>query len=223
MLPNEPAEDRVATLEKKLTTLRDALTREMQSVWAAEGRVYDMGKRLEQARAQLAALQGELDAQRAALQRELDAQRARTESAERRAIEAEELAEHPAGMTPELAAVFRDAGELVERIVAESRRSAAEAPEETAETGSRDDLADLAAWRDRVEPHVQPLREAVTDVQQEIELVAALIREALEPINVALTALGTRLDAFTQVVGDASDEIVVDISGEHRVPSSPSR
>ena len=212
MPPNELAEDRVATLEKKLTTLRDALTREMQSVWAAEGRVYDMGKRLEQARAQLAALR-----------RELDAQRARTESAERRAIEAEELAEHPAGMTMELAAVFRDAGELVERIVAESRRSAAEAPEETAETGSRDDLADLAAWRDRVEPHIQPLRESVVDVQQEIELVAALIREALEPINVALTALGTRLDAFIQVAGDASDEIVVDISGEHRVPSSPSR
>ena len=223
MPPNEPAEDRVATLEKKLTTLRDALTREMQSVWAAEGRVYDMGKRLEQARAQLAALQGELDAQRAALQRELDAQRARTESAERRAIEAEELADHPAGMTMELAAVFRDAGELVERIVAESRRSAAEAPEETAETGSRDDLADLAAWRDRVEPHIQPLRESVIDAQQEIEVVAALIREALEPINLALTTLGTKLDAFIQVAGDGSDEIVVDISGEHRVPSSPSR
>jgi chromosome segregation ATPase len=207
--PEQATEDRVATLERKLTTLRDALTREMQSVWAAEGRVYDMGKKLEHARAQLAALR-----------RELDAQRARTESAERRAIEAEELAEHPAGMTLELAAVFRDAGELVERIVAESRRSAAEAPQET---GSRDDLADLAAWRDRVEPHIQPLRESVTDAQQEIELVAALIREALEPINVALTALGTRLDAFIQVVGDTSDEIVVDISGEPRVPSSPSR
>jgi chromosome segregation ATPase len=209
MPPNEPAEDRVATLEKKLTTLRDALTREMQSVWAAEGRVYDMGKKLEQARAQLAALR-----------RELDAQRARTESAERRAIEAEELAEHPAGMTMDLAAVFRDAGELVERIVAESRRSAAAAPEAT---GARDDLADLAEWRDRVEPHIQPLRESVIDVQQEIELVAALIREALEPINVALTTLGARLDAFVQVAGDTSDEIVVDISGEHRVPSSPSR
>ena len=169
-----------------------------------------MGKKLEQARAQLAALQ-----------RELDAQRARTESAERRAIEAEELAEHPAGMTPELAAVFRDAGELVERIVAESRRSAGEAP--APETASREEFAELAAWRDRVEPHVQPLREAVTDVQQEIELVAALIREALEPINLALTTLGTKLDAFIQVAGDASDEIVVDISGEHQVPSSPSR
>jgi chromosome segregation ATPase len=208
--PDRAAEDRVATLEKKLTTLRDALTREMQSVWAAEGRVYDMGKKLEQAREQLAALQ-----------RELDAQRARTESAERRAIEAEELAEHPAGMTPELAAVFRDAGELVERIVAESRRSAGEAP--APETASREEFAELAAWRDRVEPHVQPLREAVTDVQQEIEVVAALIREALEPINLALTTLGTKLDAFIQVAGDGSDEIVVDISGEHQVPSSPSR
>jgi chromosome segregation ATPase len=207
MPPNNATEDRVATLEKKLTTLRDALTREMQSVWAAEGRVYDMGKKLERAREQLAALQ-----------RELDAQRARTESAERRAIEAEELAEHPAGMTPELAAVFRDAGELVERIVAESRRSADEAP--APETGSREEFAELAAWRDRVEPHVQPLREAATDVQQEIELVAALIREALEPINLALTTLGTKLDAFIQVAGDASDEIVVDISSEHRVPSS---
>jgi chromosome segregation ATPase len=205
--PDRATEDRVATLERKLTTLRDALTREMQSVWAAEGRVYDMGKKLERAREQLAALQ-----------RELDTQRARTESAERRAIEAEELAEHPAGMTPELAAVFRDAGELVERIVAESRRGAGEAP--APETGSREEFAELAAWRDRVEPHVQPLREAATDVQREIEVVAALIREALEPINLALTTLGTKLDAFIQVAGDASDEIVVDISSEHRVPSS---
>ena len=124
--------DRVSTLEAKLNTLRDALTREMQSVWAAEGRVYEMGKKLEIARQQLAAIQIELDAQRA-----------RTEAAERRAIEAEELLHHPAGMTPELAAVFRDAGELVERIVAESRRSAAEAP--VPETGSREEFAELAA------------------------------------------------------------------------------
>ena len=73
-----------------------------------------MGKKLEIARQQLADIQIELDAQRA-----------RTEAAERRAIEAEELLQHPAGMTPELAAVFREAGDLVARILAEAEHPAA--------------------------------------------------------------------------------------------------
>src|SRR4029079_6565705 len=82
-----------ATLVHKLTVLRDALTREMQSVWAAEGRVYDMGKKLEKVRDQLNAVQ-----------RELDLQRAKTDAAEQRASEPEELLEghRPAGMSEEL-------------------------------------------------------------------------------------------------------------------------
>jgi hypothetical protein len=193
--------------------LRDALTREMQSVWAAEGRVYEMGKRLEIARQQLAAIQIELDAQRA-----------RTEAAERRAIEAEELLQHPAGMTPELATVFRDAGDLVARILAEAERGAA------GSGAPAQGVAELEAWRDRLVSQVGPLREAVADAQQEIEVVAALIREALEPANIALTSLATRLNSFMQVAGagdrpaepagDQSDEIVVDISSEHRTPFS---
>jgi chromosome segregation ATPase len=199
--------DRVSTLEAKLNTLRDALTREMQSVWAAEGRVYEMGKKLEIARQQLAAIQIELDAQRA-----------RTEAAERRAIEAEELLQHPAGMTPELAAVFRDAGDLVARILAEAERGATESAQGSSE---------LEAWRDRLASQVGPLREAVADARQEIEDVAALIREALEPANIALTSLASRLESFMQVAGgevepavDRSDEIVVDISGEQHAPFS---
>lgn len=198
--------DRVSTLEAKLNTLRDALTREMQSVWAAEGRVYEMGKKLEIARQQLAAIQIELDAQRA-----------RTEAAERRALEAEELLQHPAGMTPELAAVFRDAGDLVARILAEAERGAAESAHGSSE---------LEAWRDRLASEVGPLREAVAEARQEIEDVAALIREALEPANIALTSLAGKLDSFLQVAGgesgpaDRSDEIVVDISGEQHTPVS---
>jgi chromosome segregation ATPase len=199
--------DRVSTLEAKLNTLRDALTREMQSVWAAEGRVYEMGKKLEIARQQLAAIQIELDAQRA-----------RTEAAERRAIEAEELLQHPAGMTPELAAVFRDAGDLVARILAEAERGAAESAQGSSE---------LEAWRKRLASEVDPLREAVAEARQEIEDVAALIREALEPANIALTSLAARLDSFLQVAGGgvgsaeaAVDEIVVDISGEQHAPFS---
>ena len=199
--------DRVSTLEAKLNTLRDALTREMQSVWAAEGRVYEMGKKLEIARQQLAAIQIELDAQRA-----------RTEAAERRAIEAEELLQHPAGMTPELAAVFRDAGDLVARILAEAERGATESAQGSSE---------LEAWRDRLASQVGPLREAVADARQEIEDVAALIREALEPANIALTSLASGLESFMQVAGgevepavDRSDEIVVDISGEQHAPFS---
>jgi chromosome segregation ATPase len=199
--------DRVSTLEAKLNTLRDALTREMQSVWAAEGRVYEMGKKLEIARQQLAAIQIELDAQRA-----------RTEAAERRAIEAEELLQHPAGMTPELAAVFRDAGDLVARILAEAERGATESTQGSSE---------LEAWRDRLASQVGPLREAVADARQEIEDVAALIREALEPANIALTSLASQLESFMQVAGgevepavDRSDEIVVDISGEQHAPFS---
>ena len=207
-------QDRVSTLEAKLNTLRDALTREMQSVWAAEGRVYEMGKKLEIARQQLAGIQIELDAQRA-----------RTEAAERRAIEAEELLQHPAGMTPELAAVFREAGDLVARILVEAGQPAA------ASGAPAQELAELEAWRDQLASQVGPLREAVAEAQQEIEAVAAQIREALEPANIALTSLATRLDSFLQVAGgkdrpdepagDRSDEIVVDISGEHRAPFSP--
>ncbi len=207
------SEDRVSTLEAKLNTLRDALTREMQSVWAAEGRVYEMGKKLEIARQQLADIQIELDAQRA-----------RTEAAERRAIEAEELLQHPAGITPELAAVFHEAGDLVARILAEAEHTVA------ASGVPAQGLTELEAWRDRVVSQVGPLREAVAEAQQEINDVAALIREALEPANIALTSLATRLDTFMQVAGggerptespeDRSDEIVVDISGEHRAPFS---
>jgi chromosome segregation ATPase len=205
-------EDRVSSLEAKLNTLRDALTREMQSVWAAEGRVYEMGKKLEIARQQLAAIQIELDAQRA-----------RTEAAERRAIEAEELLQHPGGITPELAAVFRDAGDLIVRILAEAEHT-------VAESAAPRELAELEAWRDRLASQVGPLREAVAEAQQEVEVVAARIREALEPANIALTSLATRLDGFMQVAGgedrstepaeDRSDEIVVDISAEHRAPFS---
>jgi chromosome segregation ATPase len=202
-------EDRVSSLEAKLNTLRDALTREMQSVWAAEGRVYEMSKKLEIARQQLAAIQIELDAQRA-----------RTEAAERRAIEAEELLQHPGGITPELAAVFRDAGELIVRILAEAEHTV------SGSGGRPRELAELEARRDRLASQVDPLREAVAEAQQEIEVVAARIREALEPANIALTSLATRLDSFMQVAGGEdgstepaegrSDEIVVDISGEHR-------
>ena len=174
-----------------------------------------MGKKLEIARQQLAAIQIELDAQRA-----------RTEAAERRAIEAEELLQHPGGITPELAAVFRDAGELIVRILAEAEHTAAEAG------APAQGVAELEAWRDRLASQVGPLQEAVAEAQQEIEVVAALIREALEPANIALTSLATRLDSFMQVAGgaggdrstepagDPSDEIVVDISGEHRAPYS---
>lgn len=217
-MPGEPSaprldeeEHRVSTLETKLNTLREALTSEMQSVWAAEGRVYEMGKKLEIARQQLAAIQIELDAQRT-----------RTEAAERRAIEAEELLHHPAGMTPELAAVFRDAGDLVSRILAEAEHGAAETDPAARET------AELRAWGDRLASEVEPLRAAVAEAQREIEVVAAQIREALEPANIALTALATRLDSFLKFAagpvsgpaGDPSDGIVVDISSESRTPFS---
>ena len=176
------SEDRVSTLEAKLNTLRDALTREMQSVWAAEGRVYEMGKKLEIARQQLADIQIELDAQRA-----------RTEAAERRAIEAEELLQHPAGITPELAAVFHEAGNLVARILAEAEHTVGSGAPPRGSPSSRPGATGSRRRSARcARPSPRP--------EQEIEDVAALIREALEPANIALTSLATRLDSFMQVV-----------------------
>jgi hypothetical protein len=152
-----------------------------------------------------------------AVQRELDLQRARTEAAEVRTAEAEGLHEQrrPAGMREELAAVFRETEEAVARIVEGSRRDA-----EADRASIVSEVADLTAWRNRVEPHVQPLREAVADARREAELVSALIAEALEPITAALTVLETRLGAVLEVAGDAwDDDVVVDTSHEDRTPS----
>jgi chromosome segregation ATPase len=208
MPPDEPngppigeAEHEVDQLGKKLTVLRDALTREMQSVWAAEGRVYDVGKKLERVREQLAAAQ-----------HDLEEERARTEAAELRAAEAEQAANRgPSGMSEELAAVFRETEKAVAQILEESRSDAARAGEETAR---------LAAWRDRVTPHVEPMREAVAGMQHEIEIVAGLINEALEPINAALTDLGRRLDTFLEASTEHPDEVVVDLSDREETTTS---
>jgi hypothetical protein len=173
-----------------------------------------MGKKLEKVRAKLAAVQ-----------RELDTQSARAQAAEARAAEAEELAgRRPPGMTGELAAVFREAEEAVVRIVEESRSSvvAETATDVTERARIDEEIAQLAAWRYRVEPHVEPLHDAIVEAQHELELVATLVKEALEPINLALTGLGARLDAFMEVAGDSPDDVVVDISsGEHRTPTVP--
>jgi chromosome segregation ATPase len=179
-------QERVASLEPKLTVLRSALTREMQSVWAADRRIYEMGAELATAQEELMTLAGRLAT---------EANRA--DMAEARAARAEEeAARHSNPWTEdEVASMFEIAEQAVARIIQEARRRGEDELRavELERARIQEEIGDLLAWRERIEPLVDPLQESVEEAEAEAERLGALIGEALGPMTIAVSALGGRL------------------------------
>jgi predicted nucleic acid-binding Zn-ribbon protein len=180
------AEEEVEQLTVKLDALRTALTAEIQKVWDAEMRVHEVGTELGAATETLRFAEDELAGERARAD-EADARaRAAIQDAQRR---------NDPWTAAELGPVFDMAQRTVTRIIAEAhRRGEVELSEvqERVET-LRTETSRLEEWRSRVEPFVMPVRRSVEEARVEAERVGGLIREALEPMNSAVTALGERL------------------------------
>jgi DNA repair exonuclease SbcCD ATPase subunit len=207
------AEEQVEQLTAKLDALRAALTAEIQKVWTAEMRVHEV--------------ETEMGAVAETLrlgQDELDRERARADEAEARAQAAIQDAQrrNDPWTSAELGPVFDMAQRTVTRIIAEAhRRGDVELGEVQARVEQlRVETRGLEAWRDRVEPFVVPVRRSVEQAQVEAERVGGLIRQALEPMNAAVSALGDRLVDLA-AAASPDEEATPGVTQIPEVPENP--
>lgn len=203
------AEEQVEQLTAKLDALRTALTAEIQKVWTAEMRVHEVETEL-----------GAVAETQRLAQDELDGERARADEAEARAQAAIQDAQrrNDPWTSAELGPVFDMAQRTVTRIIAEAhRRGDVELGEVQARVEQlRMETRELEEWRDRVEPFVVPVRRSVEEAQVEAERVGGLIRQALEPMNTAVSALGDRLVDLAAAASPsegASPEVIEGLEG----------
>jgi hypothetical protein len=185
------AHRQIETLTARLDALRAALTVEIKKVWTAELQAHELGTELATARDALADTREQLRSERA---RADEAER-RADEAERRAARATDEAHAAPWTTDELAPVFDLTERTVTGIIEEARRRG---DAELGEVEHRLDLLrsqtrQLEDWRDRVEPFVTPVRRSIDQARVEAERVGGMIRQALEPMTTAVTALGERL------------------------------
>jgi chromosome segregation ATPase len=181
---------KIEELERELGDLRSALEPRTEELRVAQQRVAE----LEESVATM---------QRGAEEatRELETERRRAEEAEARAAELAG-AGSPAdaqGLTSILDATQEAVGRLVEQARSMGEEQLGEAQRE------RDlilaEVEQLTAWRERLEPAIGAVRSSIRDTQARVDEVSDRVREALEPITGAMTALGSRLGELVEAGG----------------------
>jgi predicted nucleic acid-binding Zn-ribbon protein len=184
------ADRKLEVLERELADVRAVIEPRTEELRVAQGKVAELEETL-------ATTQRRSDE----LTRELETERRRAEEAQARAAELVGTGS-PAdaqGLTSILDATQEAVGRLVEQARRMGEEQLGEAQRE------RDlilaEVEQLTAWRERLEPAIGAVRNSIRDTQARVEEVSDRVREALEPITGAMTALGSRLGELVQAGG----------------------